>query len=85
MIGIYLIRNTINNKVYIGQSTDIERRWVEHKRKYSLEKNKNIILYKAFKKYGLDNFSFEILEECKEEELNERETFYIGLYKSYAF
>lgn len=85
MVGIYLIKNTINNKVYVGQATDIERRWTEHKRKYSLEKNKNIILYKAFKKYGLDNFTFEVIEECKKEELDERETFYISLYKSYAF
>lgn len=85
MVGIYLIKNTINNKVYIGQAQDIESRWKEHRRKYNLPKNKNIILYKAFKKYGIENFTFEVIEECVKEELNERETFYIKFYNAYAF
>ena len=85
MIGIYLIKNTINDKVYIGQAQDIESRWKEHRRKYTLPKNENIILYKAFKKYGIENFTFEVIEECAIEELNERETFYIEFYNAYAF
>lgn len=55
--GIYCIKNIINNKVYIGQSIDIERRWVQHK--YG---KGNLILKNAINKYGLDNFKFEVLE-----------------------
>jgi hypothetical protein len=75
MMGIYLIRNIINDKMYIGQSIDIERRWSEHKNDY-IRKNK-YPLYKAFKKYGLDNFDFTILEFVKEKDnLTDRETFW---------
>ena len=67
MIGIYKIENLINGKKYIGQSIDIETRWAEHKRinERSLETIKQKYpLYLAFKKYGLENFSFEVLEIC---------------------
>lgn len=70
--GIYKIINLINNKQYIGQSIDIETRWQQHK-----TSNKNYILYQAFKKYGLENFSFEIIEECSKEKLDEREQYWI--------
>ena len=53
-----MIKCKINNKVYIGQSIDIERRWDQHK--YG---KGNIILRNAIQKYGLDNFEFLILEE----------------------
>ena len=88
MIGIYKIENLINGKVYIGQSVDIKERWNDHKRinsrtsKEALKKQK-YPLYLAFEKYGLDNFSFEIIEECSIEELNEKEQFYIKKYNSY--
>jgi len=78
MAGIYIIRNLVNNKVYIGQSIDIKRRWGEHKRKYKQEsERKDSYLYKAMYKYGVDAFSFDILEECDKEKLNEREIYYI--------
>lgn len=83
MIGIYKITNKINNKIYIGQSKNIEQRWKEHVRhskdKYS--RNKPYI-HSAINKYGKDNFKFEVLEECKFEELDEREKYYIAEYKS---
>ena len=56
--GIYCVTNKVNNKIYIGQSIDIERRWDQHK--YG---KGNLILRNAIKKYGLYNFTFEILEE----------------------
>lgn len=85
MIGIYLIKNKINGKCYVGQADNIERRWKEHKRHYKLEKHKNQLIYKAFNKYGIENFSFSIIEECLVEELDEKEIFYIDKYNTYAF
>ena len=76
--GIYKITNLINNKIYIGQSINIEKRW-------ACEKcgNCNDHLTRAFKKYGIDNFNFEIIEECQQSELNEKESYYIMLFKSF--
>lgn len=58
--GIYSITNKINGKKYIGQSIDIHERWLSHKRKSSWNDQSAKILYKAFKKYGLENFEFKI-------------------------
>ena len=80
MTGIYKITNMVNGKVYIGQAKDIEHRWVEHK---SNCKTKNYVLYRAMRKYGFENFSFEILMECEEELLNLMEIYYIKKYNSY--
>ena len=83
MIGIYKITNKLNNKVYIGQSTDIKRRWTVHKnRAFVKNKEYDKYLYRAFRKYGIDNFSFEIIEECSKEELDEKEKQYILQYHS---
>ena len=83
--GIYRITNQVNQKVYIGQSIRIEKRWEEHKRKPFLEKSEdyNYPLYQAIRKYGLENFTFEIIEECSPEDLNWKEEYYISLYESY--
>lgn len=75
--GIYKITNKVNGKIYIGQSIDIYRRWVQEK-----EGLCNSHLLNAFKKYGTDNFIFEILEECCIEELDEKEIYYISFYNS---
>jgi len=56
MIGIYKITNTVNNKIYIGQSWDIERRWGNHR-----ALDTNLHLKAAIKKYGLENFNFEVI------------------------
>lgn len=85
MIGIYKITNLVNGKVYIGQSTNIKRRWKDH-RKDAFWKNNpeyEYPLYRAMRKYGIDNFSFDILEECNKEDLNEKEKLYIAQYDSY--
>lgn len=84
MIGIYKITNIINDKCYIGQSRDIKKRWISHK---NVPFNPNCReyhypLYQAIRKYGLENFSFEVIEECLIEELNEKETFWINRYNS---
>ena len=79
--GIYKITNNINNNSYIGQSINIENRWIHHKN-YPKE-NGHYPLYLAFEKYGIENFSFEIIEECKPEELNEKEIYWIKYYNTF--
>ncbi len=79
MIGIYKITNKVNQKKYVGCSQNIEERFKAHIRN---SKNKNSreydkVLYRAFRKYGLDNFVFEIVEECSLETMFKREIFFI--------
>lgn len=81
MVGIYKITNKINGHCYIGQSTNIANRWQRHKNYPALLSN--YPLYRAFRKYGVDNFTFEVLEECSLEVLDEREIFYIRNFNSY--
>lgn len=84
-IGIYKITNKINNNAYIGLSINIEKRWKAHIERSKNEFNKeyNKVLYKAFRKYGIENFSFEILEKCSKEELKEKEIYWIEYYNTY--
>lgn len=83
---IYKITNTVNGKIYIGQtSRSIELRWKEHKRasKYEGKRaHKNQILYYAMRKYGLDAFNIEKIEECNTNVIDEREQFWISHYDS---
>lgn len=85
MIGIYKMTNKINGRCYIGQSTHIEKRWKDHYYAYQNinDEGYNYPLYKAMRKYGYDNFTFEILEECDAAVLNEREMFYIKHFNSF--
>lgn len=82
MIGIYKITNQVNGKVYIGQSVHIRTRWKQHKQN-AQDKKQNTQLYSAMREYGVDNFSFEVLEECEKEKLNEREIYWISFYNSF--
>lgn len=81
--GIYKIENLINHKVYIGQSCNIEKRKEIHF--IALERNchQNEYLQRSYNKYGIENFSHEIIEECSEELLSEREIYWINYYDSY--
>ena len=83
--GIYKITNQVNGKVYIGQSVNIFKRWKDHKQKPFQENSEeyNYPLYQAIREEGLENFTFEILEECSPEDLNQKEIGYISLYESY--
>lgn len=84
MIGIYKIQNKINGKCYIGQSLDIKKRLQCHKSVAFREKDScyNYPLYRAIRKYGLDNFTFDILEKCKPEDLNNREVYWVKVFNS---
>lgn len=85
IIGIYKITNQVNGKCYIGQSHNINERWVKHRsRAYQINDiNYDCYFYRAIRKYGLEHFSFEILEECSSEELSKREMYYISFYDSF--
>ena len=78
--GIYSIRNVLNNKVYIGSSKDIVSRWRNHK--YEASRNKyNYPLYNAIRKYGIDNFEFNLIEKVADVTLlNSIETSWISYY-----
>lgn len=84
MFGIiYIITNSINDKVYIGQTIQtLKSRWQAHCRKGSLEEQ-NMQIKRAIKKYGKENFSIKELERCSIAELDEKEIYYISLYDSY--
>lgn len=82
---IYKITNLVNQKCYIGQTIKtVEKRWLVHqsdarrKNRYSY----NYPLYRAIRKYGIDNFSIETIEECDESILDEREIYWIKVYDS---
>lgn len=79
MIGIYCFTNKMNGKSYVGQSTDIQRRFFEHKTR----KTENTYFHDAIEKYGFENFEFKVLEECRKEELDIKEKFYIKKLKAY--
>ena len=83
MVGIYKITNIINNHSYIGLSTHVEDRWYYHKNRYNWDRESNKLLYQAIKKYGIENFTFVLLEECEPEELSEKEKYYIKKYNTY--
>ena len=80
MIGIYKIQNKVSSKVYIGQSIDIESRWYSHIKELRENKHRNEHLQNSWNKYGEENFIFEIVEECKEENLTKREQYWIDYY-----
>ena len=80
IIGIYCIKNKINNKCYVGQSLNIKKRWIAHKSR-AFNKNSSDYeskLYRSIRKYGLENFDFFVLEECEKEELNDKEKYWIN-------
>lgn len=87
MVGIYRFYNVITGKSYIGQSIEIERRKHEHelcafRGNEKTNKQYNCSFYQALREYGIDSFEFSILEICEEQELNEREIYWVSYYDS---
>ena len=85
MQGIYKFTNKINNKVYIGKADNLEERFKSHKRNYNNENlpDYNTKFYRALRKYGFENFEYEVVESNSgwtEETLNQKEIEYISLY-----
>ena len=86
MSYIYKIKNNINDKIYIGKTMkNINERFKEHCRDSKREGVKNRPLYKAMNKYGIENFSIELVEECKDDVLSQRETYWIEYYGSFKY
>ena len=83
--GIYKLTNTKNNMSYIGQAVNIADRWKQHIKCGLGIDTPNTQLYKIIKKDGVENFKFEVLEECKREDLNRKEKYWIGFYKTDDF
>jgi group I intron endonuclease len=81
--GIYIIKNTTNDKLYVGSSKDIKNRWQQHRRQLKNEEHYNSYLQNAWDKCGEDKFVFEVLEECEAEALILREQYYLDYYRSY--
>lgn len=76
---IYKITNINNGKSYIGQTKrTVEQRWKEH-----LYDEKNILLIRAMKKYGVESFKIETIEQCTDCELDNREIYWISYYDTY--
>ena len=83
IVGIYKITNQETKECYIGLSVDIAKRWKDHaKCGLDIDRPQGNKLYQNMIEYGLWNFTFELLEECPREQLNEKEKFYISLYDS---
>lgn len=80
LCGIYKILNNVNGKMYIGQSINIKARWKDHINALNRGDSHCALLQRAWNKYGQDNFSFEILELCNEDMLDEVEVKYIEMY-----
>ena len=88
MIGIYRIINTLNNKCYIGKSSNIEKRIKRYfeslsKNKYTNSLGINSEFQNSYNKHGQDIFIYEVIEECCIELLNEKEKYWISFYNSY--
>lgn len=81
--GIYKITNLKDQKIYIGQSVDIKTRWSNHiKASLGIDSIAHSKVHDVMAEEGIWNFTFELLEECSRDKLNEREKYYINFYKS---
>ena len=85
--GIYKITNIKNKKSYIGKSVEIvPKRWTEHiKTSLNIGSISRTKIHDAMKEYGIENFTFEILEECPKDKLSEREKYWIDFYETNTY
>lgn len=82
MIGIYCVESLVDGKKYIGQTKNIKKRLRNHELSLLGNYCKNKHLQFSFNKYGRENFLFYTLENCKYEDLNQREILYISTYQT---
>lgn len=80
--GVYKITHIASGKSYIGISKNIERRWIQHKSWANTGKRRSAI-YAAFQKYGIDAFSWQIIEQCQPDQLEIREQHWIAVFDTF--
>ena len=81
--GIYKITCLNTKEIYIGKSTDIKSRWQQHcKTAFNCGTIASSLLHTKMKQHGIENFTFELLEEVPKDKLSEREKFYIDFYET---
>ena len=81
--GIYKITCLKTGEVYIGKSTDIKNRWQQHcKTVFNCGTIASSLLHTKMKQYGIENFTFELVEQVPKDQLSEREKFYINFYQT---
>ncbi|MGN1312213.1 MAG: GIY-YIG nuclease family protein [Bacilli bacterium] len=84
MAYIYKISNDINDKIYIGKTLNtIQERFKEHCRDYLKREEEKRPLYSAMKKYGIEHFQIQEIEQCYDEDASNREIYWISYYDSY--
>lgn len=84
MAYIYKITNILNNKCYIGKTLGtIENRFKQHCKDYKRQSKEQRPLYSAMKKYGIENFKIEKIEQCLDKDADEREKYWIEYYGSF--
>lgn len=81
--GIYMIRNLVDDKKYVGSTGKLEIRWNQHKAALNRSIHFNSLLQRAWRKHGKENFVYEIIELCEKEVLLEREEYWIKEKKSH--
>jgi len=80
--SVYIIKNLVNKKVYIGSSVKVKRRFYEHTRKLDKNIHINLHLQAAWNKYGKNNFEFKVIYTIKKELIRKTEQFFINKYQS---
>lgn len=84
--GIYKITNLDNQMCYVGQAANLAERWKQHiKRGLGADPVTKNKLYPAMKAIGVENFSFEVIEECERSKLDEREDYWQDFFKAKEF
>lgn len=83
MSGIYIIKNIVNGKYYVGSSININNRIKTHKKRLNNKSHHSIKLQRAWNKYGADSFIFEPIQYCEKENLITNEQYWIDNFDSY--
>ena len=84
--GIYKITHIDSKRCYVGQSVNVAERWKQHiKRGVGAEQVTRNKLYPAMQKHGVENFTFELIESCPREQLDEREDYWQEFFGAKEF
>lgn len=76
-VGVYTITNLVNKHIYVGETTNLESRFIEHLRRLTSNRHVNNHLQSSCNKYGIHNFEFEVLEFCEAIDSKKREHYWV--------